>query len=47
MASYRFCRSDDLALLAEAHNACYQPYVDGAAPLSVDDLKRSAREIQF
>jgi ribosomal protein S18 acetylase RimI-like enzyme len=47
VASYRFCRTDDLRLLADAHNACYQPYVDGVAPLSVDDLKRSAREIQF
>ena len=47
MASYRFCRSDDLRLLADAHNACYQPYVDGVAPLSIDDLKVAAREIQF
>jgi len=44
MASYRFCRTDDIALLVDAHNACR-----GAGcpdpPLTVDDFKRDAREL--
>ena len=47
MASYRFCRSDDLGLLVEAHEACYRPHFPGSPPLAVDDLKRAAREIDF
>jgi GNAT superfamily N-acetyltransferase len=44
MASYRFCRTDDIALLVDAYNAsrgaaCLEP------ALTVDDFKRGAREL--
>ena len=47
MASYRFCRSDDLPLLVAAHNACYRPHFPGLPPLTVDDIKRAARELDL
>ena len=45
MASYRFCRSDDVALLVEAHEACCGPPATGVPPLTVESFKRLAREI--
>ena len=34
MASYRFCRSDDIPLLVDAYNACFRP------PGKVDPIDR-------
>jgi len=44
MASYRFCRTDDIGLLVDAYNACRG--ADCREPaLTVDEFKRDAREI--
>ncbi len=45
MASYRFCRSDDVLLIAQAHNACYRPHFVGLPAMSTEDLRSAAREI--
>lgn len=45
MPAYRFCRSDDIALLTEALNACYVGHVPDQAPLSTADFKREIREL--
>jgi len=45
MASYRFCRSDDIPLLVRAYNACYRPHFAGLAALTVDDFKRDIRQL--
>lgn len=45
MASYRFCRSDDWALLARAHEACVRPHAPDLPPCGVEQLKLAAREI--
>jgi GNAT superfamily N-acetyltransferase len=47
MSGYRFCRSDDLGLLASAHDSCLAEPVEGEAPLAVADLKLLAREIDL
>jgi len=47
VASYRFCRTDDLPLLAQAYNACCRPHDPALPALTVDDLKRAAREIDL
>jgi GNAT superfamily N-acetyltransferase len=44
MASYRFCRTDDIALLVDAYNACRGS--DCVEPaLTVAEFKRDAREL--
>ena len=45
MASYRFCRSDDISLLADALNACYVVHIPGQGELSTIDFKREIREL--
>jgi ribosomal protein S18 acetylase RimI-like enzyme len=45
LASYRFCRTDDLALLARACSAC-APFA-GPGPATVDALKQAARRIDL
>lgn len=47
MASYRFCRSDDLPLLARAHETCVRPFLPGEPGCGPDELKRAAREIDL
>jgi GNAT superfamily N-acetyltransferase len=44
MASYRFCRTDDIALLVDAYNACRGAECPEPA-LTVDEFKRDAREL--
>jgi GNAT superfamily N-acetyltransferase len=44
MASYRFCRTDDIALLVDAYNACRGSDCPEPA-LTVDEFKRDAREL--
>jgi GNAT superfamily N-acetyltransferase len=44
MASYRFCRTDDIALLVDAYNACRG--ADCVEPaLTVNEFKRDAKEL--
>lgn len=45
MPAYRFCRSDDIALLVDALNACYVAHFGGQPRLSVADFKREIREL--
>jgi hypothetical protein len=47
VASYRFCRSDDWALLARAHETCVRPHAPELPILGVGELKLAAREIQL
>ena len=44
MASYRFCRTDDIALLTEAVNRCYGVHFPERDAISPDDFKRDIRE---
>jgi GNAT superfamily N-acetyltransferase len=46
MAAYRFCRSDDIALLVDALNRCWSPYFPGEPPLTPAAFKRSIRDLQ-
>lgn len=46
MASYRFCRSDDVGLLVDAYNACYRPSF-GMQPIDVADFKRWIRKYEL
>jgi len=45
VAGYRFCRTDDLPLLVETHNACWLPWFPSERPLTLEDLKRDIREL--
>lgn len=47
MASYRFCRSDDVPLLCEAHNACYLPHAGDEPPLDRDRFRAAAKSIDL
>jgi GNAT superfamily N-acetyltransferase len=46
MSSYRFCRSDDIALLVDALNRCWAPYVPGEPLMTPAVFKRSIRDLQ-
>src|SRR4051794_39258183 len=46
MSAYRFCRSDDIALLVDALNRCWSPYFPGEPPLTPAAFKRSIRDLQ-
>ncbi len=45
MPAYRFCRSDDIALLTDALNACYVVHFPHQDPLSTGDFMREIREL--
>ncbi len=45
MPGYRFCRTDDIALLADALNGCFVVHFPEQLPLSADDFKREIREL--
>ena len=45
MPGYRFCRTDDMALLAHALNRCYVAHFPALRALSTDDFKREIREL--
>jgi ribosomal protein S18 acetylase RimI-like enzyme len=45
MPAYRFCRSDDIALLTDALNACFVVHFSDQDPLSTADFKREIREL--
>jgi GNAT superfamily N-acetyltransferase len=46
MAAYRFCRTDDIALLTEALNRCWSPYFPDEPPMTPAAFKRSIRDLQ-
>lgn len=45
MPAYRFCRSDDIALLSDALNACYLVHLEDQDVMSSADFKREIREL--
>jgi GNAT superfamily N-acetyltransferase len=46
VTSYRFCRSDDIGLLADALNRCWSPYFPDEPPMTPAAFKRSIRDLQ-
>jgi GNAT superfamily N-acetyltransferase len=46
MSAYRFCRSDDIALLVDALNRCWSPYFPDEPPITPAAFKRSIRDLQ-
>lgn len=46
MSSYRFCRTDDIALLADALNRCWSASFPGDPPMTQAGFKRSIRDLQ-
>jgi GNAT superfamily N-acetyltransferase len=46
MSSYRFCRTDDVALLVDALNRCWSPYFPEEPAVTPASFKRSIRDLQ-
>jgi len=46
MSAYRFCRTDDVALLVDALNRCWSPYFPDEPPVTAVSFKRSIRDLQ-
>jgi GNAT superfamily N-acetyltransferase len=46
MSAYRFCRTDDIALLVDALNRCWSPYFPDEPPITPTAFKRSIRDLQ-
>jgi GNAT superfamily N-acetyltransferase len=46
VSSYRFCRTDDIALLVDALNRCWAPYFPDEALMTPAAFKRSIRDLQ-
>jgi GNAT superfamily N-acetyltransferase len=46
VSSYRFCRTDDIALLVDALNRCWAPYFPGEPAMTPAAFKRSIRDLQ-
>lgn len=46
MSAYRFCRTDDIALLVDALNRCWSAYFPGELPITQAAFKRSIRDLQ-
>lgn len=46
MSAYRFCRTDDVALLVDALNRCWAPYFPGEPAMTAAVFKRSIRDLQ-
>jgi ribosomal protein S18 acetylase RimI-like enzyme len=47
LSAYRFCRTDDIALLVDAWNRCGLPHFPGAPPLTVAGFKQEIRELDL
>jgi GNAT superfamily N-acetyltransferase len=47
MSAYRFCRTDDIALLVDALNRCWAPYVPDEPAMTPAAFKRSIRDLQI
>ncbi|MEN3336997.1 MAG: hypothetical protein V7647_673 [Acidobacteriota bacterium] len=46
MSAYRFCRTDDVALLVDALNRCWSPYFPDEPLMTAATFKRSIRDLQ-
>jgi GNAT superfamily N-acetyltransferase len=46
MSAYRFCRTDDVALLVDALNRCWPPYFPDEPPVTPASFKWSIRYLQ-
>jgi GNAT superfamily N-acetyltransferase len=46
MPAYRFCRTDDIALLTDALNRCWSASFPGDPPMTQAGFKRSIRDLQ-
>lgn len=46
MSAYRFCRTDDIALLVDALNRCWSPYFPDEPAMTPAAFKRSIRDLQ-
>jgi GNAT superfamily N-acetyltransferase len=46
VSSYRFCRTDDIALLVDALNRCWLPYFPDAPAVTAATFTRSIRDLQ-
>jgi GNAT superfamily N-acetyltransferase len=46
MSAYRFCRTDDMALLVDALNRCWSPYFPEEPLMTPAAFKRSIRDLQ-
>jgi GNAT superfamily N-acetyltransferase len=46
MTAYRFCRTDDIALLVDALNRCWSPHFPDEPPMTPATFKRSIRDLQ-
>jgi GNAT superfamily N-acetyltransferase len=46
VSAYRFCRTDDIALLVDALNCCWRPYYPDEPPMTPATFKRSIRDLQ-
>jgi GNAT superfamily N-acetyltransferase len=46
LSAYRFCRTDDIALLVDALNRCWAPYFPDEPPMTPAAFKRSIRDLQ-
>jgi ribosomal protein S18 acetylase RimI-like enzyme len=47
LSAYRFCRTDDIALLVDAWNRCGLPHFPGTPPLTVAEFKQETRELDL
>jgi GNAT superfamily N-acetyltransferase len=47
VTAYRFCRTDDMAVLVEAHNRCWLPHFPGEPAWTVERFKRAVRELDL
>jgi ribosomal protein S18 acetylase RimI-like enzyme len=46
MSSYRFCRTDDVALLVDALNRCWSPHFPDEPAMTPEAFKQSIRDLQ-
>lgn len=46
MGAYRFCRTDDIALLVDALNRCWSPHFPHEPAMTMAAFKRSIRDLQ-
>jgi GNAT superfamily N-acetyltransferase len=46
VSSYRFCRTDDIGLLAESLNRCWAPYFPGEPLMTPAAFKRTIRDLR-
>ena len=47
MPSFRFCRPDDIPLLVEAVNRCYDVHFPNNPPLTLEDFKREVKHLNL